>query len=68
MASLYLASVLLSAAAFGVSHGPQPYRGREGNVVAGDVVVYGGTAAGCVAAIAASRSGAENVVLARCAL
>jgi hypothetical protein len=32
--------------------------------ITGDVVVYGGTAAGCVAAIAASRSGAKNVVLA----
>lgn len=30
----------------------------------GDVVVYGGTAAGCMAAIAASRTGARRVLLA----
>eukprot|EP01043_Picozoa_sp_COSAG02_P078686 COSAG02_NODE_17840_length_976_cov_3.265678_1_plen_308_part_00 len=33
-------------------------------VVSGDVVVYGATAAGCVAAIAASRSGARSVIVA----
>ena len=33
-------------------------------IFAGDVVVYGATAPGCVAAIAASRSGARKVVLA----
>lgn len=37
---------------------------RVNNEYTGDVVVYGATAGGCIAAIAASRSGAKNVVLA----
>jgi hypothetical protein len=37
---------------------------QESSAISGDVVVYGATAAGCIAAFAASRSGAEQVVLA----
>ena len=37
---------------------------HDASSIAGDVVVYGATAAGCAAAIAASRSGASHIILA----
>ena len=58
------AAVLARSAVLACSAAPGFGAGAGPDIVGGDVVVYGATAAGCVAAIAASRSGARGVVVA----
>jgi hypothetical protein len=53
-------SLVVAASTASAGEAPPPL----GAIVNADVLVYGATAAGCVAAIAASRSGARNVAVA----
>lgn len=58
--SFFRHAVLTLALAYGIEYRDES---RLAGFVSADVIVYGATAPGCVAAIAASRSGASSVVM-----